>query len=112
MSTSVEFPGLIWVKDPVDLQGNVTGFPPRRRHHEICWHFCVNAAGTMVGPPPYRATDEQMRTLPACKTCAETESGASSAAGSPAGQARRGEICAACFIERPLFGACPNCGDE
>jgi hypothetical protein len=107
----VEFPGLIWVKDPIGADGVTTGGPPRRRHHEECWHFYRADDGSLLGPPPYRASDEQMRTLPACQTCAETMPG-SGGSGISTDKARRGEVCPSCFIERPLVGPCPSCGEE
>lgn len=111
METSVDYPGLIWVKDPINLDGNLTGGPPRRRHHQECMHFYRAADGSLLGPPPYEATEEQMRTLPPCLTCAETNSaGAYDVTGTKAHL--RGEVCQTCFIEQPLVGPCPNCGDE
>lgn len=111
MEQSIEYPGLIWVKDPIDLDGNPTGGPPRRRHHEECWHFYRAADGTLLGPAPYRASDEQMQTLSACQTCAESMPG-SGGSRAPSKDGRRGDICETCFMERPLIGPCPNCGDE
>lgn len=107
----IEYPGLVWVKDPVDLDGNPIGGPPRRRHHEECSHFYRADDGTLLGPAPYRASEDQMRSLPPCLTCAETQPGNASA-GKAVGSQRRGEVCPTCFMERPLVGACPNCGDQ
>ena len=64
----------------------------------------------MLGPPPYIASAEQMRILPPCQTCAEMSPGSGAAARDVAG--RRGDVCESCFMERPLIGTCPNCGDE
>lgn len=64
MNESVEYPGLVWVKDPINLDGQPTGAAPRRRHHEDCSHFYRASDGSMIGPAPYRASEEQMRTLP------------------------------------------------
>lgn len=111
VDAKVEYPGLVWVKDPVDASGAPTGQPPRRRHHEACWHFYRAEDGSQLGPAPYRATEEQMRTLPACQTCAETMPGNAGARQVAAG-GRRGELCPSCFIERPLVGPCPSCGEE
>jgi len=105
---TVEFPGLVWVKDPVDsVTGELTGDLPRRRHHDECMHFYRDAHGNMLGPPPYRASDEQMHSLPACLTCAETLPGAGGSASSM--QNRRGEVCPTCYMEMPVTGDCPNC---
>jgi hypothetical protein len=106
----VEYPGLIWVKDPINLDGQPTGAAPRRRHHEDCSHFYRASDGSMLGPPPYIASAEQMRILPPCQTCAEMSPGSGAAARDVAG--RRGDVCESCFMERPLIGTCPNCGDE
>lgn len=111
VAQDIEYPGLVWVKDPVDLDGQLTGGPPRRRHHEECWHFYRANDGTLVGPPPYLASEEQMRTLPPCLTCAETGPGGGGSR-PPSVEGRRGEVCPTCFMERPLVGPCPNCGDE
>ena len=109
---AIEYPGLVWVKDPVDLDGNkLAGGVPRRRHHEDCWHFSRADDGSLLGPAPYRASGDQMRSLPPCQSCVETQSG-QGAAGSLVGSQRRGEVCQTCFMERPLTGVCPNCGEE
>jgi hypothetical protein len=107
---TVEFPGLVWVKDPVDrVTGELTGGPPRRRHHDECWHFERDTSGNMLGPPPYRASDELMHTLPACQDCAETQPGGGRKTISR--QGKRGDVCPNCFMEMPVTGGCPNCGE-
>lgn len=106
---AIEHPGLVWVKDPVNLDGTLSGGTPRRRHHDDCMHFYRNPDGSMVGPPPYRASEEQMRTLPPCQTCAETIDGGEASPSKSGG--RRGEICPTCHMERPVAGSCPNCGE-
>ncbi len=106
--TNIEYPGLIWVKDPVNFEtGKRTGARPRMRHHEDCWHL-KDDDGRPIGPPPYRASEEQMRTLPACKTCAG-ETGGGSARPRSAADRRVGEICPTCFQELPVKGQCQNC---
>jgi len=108
MTEGVEYPGLVWVKDPVDLRtGEPNGDPPQRRHHEDCTHWYRDAAGDLVGAPAYRATDEQMRTLPACNSCATTNPGELAEVG--AQRARRGAVCPTCFVEMPVSGQCLNC---
>lgn len=106
----VEYPGLIWLKDPIHLDGQPTGAAPRRRHHEDCPHFERSTDGSILGPAPYRASEEQMHTIDFCRTCAEMSGESGSRSRDAAG--RRGAVCRSCFMERPLTGACPNCGDE
>lgn len=110
MDEAVGYPGLVWVKDPISLDGKLTGGMPRRRHHEDCSHFYRANDGSLLGPAPYRASEDQMRLLPPCWTCAETRPG--SVGEQLIGAQRRGEICLTCYMERPLIGACPNCGEE
>lgn len=104
----VEYPGLVWVKDPVDLKtGQPNGDPPRKRHQEDCTHWYRDAADELLGPPAYRATYEQMRTLPPCSTCAKTNPGGSTDPGAQG--TRRGRVCPTCFVEMPVSGQCATC---
>jgi len=54
----------------------------RKLHHEGCLHFYDDK-------PPHRATEEELRTLPVCNTCAGTGASGSS---------------------EPTRFTCPNCG--
>lgn len=64
MSTSVEFPGLIWVKDPVDLQGIwwVPDEPERQRAGVLTWDPAKGATLKLVGRLAAEVWEE--RTLP------------------------------------------------
>ncbi|MFJ9390260.1 AAA family ATPase [Nocardioides sp. NPDC101246] len=76
MAVDVAYPELVWLKDPIDpMTGKPTGRAPSRRHKAKCSHFVTDDAGNLLGPPPYRASETQMRILPACKTCASVLSG-------------------------------------
>lgn len=104
----IELPGLVWVKDPIDLRTRApNGAPPRHRHHEDCPHFERDVDGSMIGPPPYRASEQQMHTLPPCQTCASSTTG--SGGSHHAIGTVHGEICPTCCMEMPLVGGCPNC---
>jgi hypothetical protein len=73
MASEVEHPDIRYVVYPVHLDGTPTGADPRLRHHPDCSHFEWRD-GTVLGSPQ-QATDEQMQTLRACKTCIETRRG-------------------------------------
>ncbi|MFD2025047.1 hypothetical protein [Promicromonospora aerolata] len=108
MTTEIQFPGLVWVKDPVNATtGDLTGERPRRRHHEDCWHWYRDEQGGLLGPPPYPASDEQMRELPHCKTCAAdfTERTASTSVGAAVASSRTG-TCETCGMTRSASGSC------
>lgn len=64
-------------------------------------HWYRDDTGALVGEPPYRATDEQMRAIPACHTCA---TGASYTDGLPAARTIEGVLCNACFTTKSLAG--------
>lgn len=107
MENDIEFPGLVWVKDPVNPDsGEPTGQPPTMRHHEDCSHWHRDGDHNLIGPAPYRASGEQMRMLRACKTCATATGSATPRLG---GKPRHGEPCPACGQEMPLTGVCDNC---
>ncbi len=67
MAGAVEHPDIRFVVDPVHMDGTLTGAKPRMRHRRGCGHF--KWAGGKVLGTPVRATDEQMRSLRACKSC-------------------------------------------
>ena len=64
---TVEHPDIRYVVYPVHLDGSRTGAKPRLRHDPDCSHFEWRD-GTILGTPEL-ATEEQMHTLRACKTC-------------------------------------------
>lgn len=64
------FPTIEWVKDPVELaSGLPNGRRMQARHFSDCDHWFRADDGSLIGEPPLRATDAQMRSLPACKDC-------------------------------------------
>ncbi len=67
MTSPVEHPDIQYVIAPRHLDGTPAGTKPRMRHHADCSHFDMRG-GVRLGSPVL-ATDEQMRTLRACKTC-------------------------------------------
>lgn len=67
MSAQIDYPDIRYVSDPVRFDGTLTGRPPRKRHYEDCGHFKMR--GGIVLGTRVLATDEQMRTLEACRTC-------------------------------------------
>jgi hypothetical protein len=73
MAGTVEHPDIRYVVYPVHLDGTPTGDEPRLRHDPDCRHF-EWGDGTVLGTPEL-ATEEQMRTLRACKTCIGTRHG-------------------------------------
>jgi hypothetical protein len=73
MVGAVEHPDIRYVVYPVHLDGTLTGAKPRLRHDPDCSHF--EWGGGVVLGTPRLATEEQMQTLSACKTCIETRSG-------------------------------------
>lgn len=104
---NISYPGLIWIKDPVDrFTGQLTGARPAMRHHEDCSHWWRAPDGSLLGPPPYRASEEQMRTLPPCSTCAQTGPNAARTHRSPG---LVGRPCPNCGMTLPLTGRCDTC---
>lgn len=65
------WPTVEWVKEPVDLEtGNRSGARIRMRHFLDCIHWHREAGSDrLLGQPPTLATDNQMSSLPACKSC-------------------------------------------
>jgi hypothetical protein len=107
MTTEIEFPGLVWVKDPVNSTDGVpTGERPRRRHHEDCGHWNRDEQGGLLGPPPYLASDEQMRELPHCKTCAADFTERATSSGARAAASGRTGSCERCGMTRSSSGSC------
>ena len=72
MSAEVEYPSIQYVSDPVHMNGDLTGRPPRFHHYEDCGHFKFSG-GLVVGTRKL-ATPEQMRTLKACGSCVKRRS--------------------------------------
>ena len=108
MSPEVGHPDIRYVVYPVHLDGIPTGELPRMRHDPDCGHF-EWGDGEILGTPQL-ATDEQMRTLRACKTCVARRSG-SSRVGMPGGrETKAGRLCPTCYQIMPLTGICDNCG--
>lgn len=107
MTTEIEFPGLVWVKEPVHVTtGDPTGEHPRRRHHEDCWHWYRDEQGGLLGRPPYRASDEQMRKLPPCKTCAGDFTERTTSTSVTAAADNRTSHCETCGMTRSSSGSC------
>ena len=67
VAQEVEFPEIRYVVPPTRMDGTPTGAAPRMRHDLDCGHFKW-PDGTVLGVPEL-ATEEQMRSLPACKSC-------------------------------------------
>jgi hypothetical protein len=62
---NMEYPDIRYVVYPVHRDGTLTGAEPRLRHYPGCGHFDWGDY-TLLGTPVL-ATDDQMRTLKACK---------------------------------------------
>jgi hypothetical protein len=67
MTSAVEHPDIKFVVYPVHMAGTLTGATPRMRHDPDCGHFKWGD-GTVLGTAVL-ATEEQMRSLRACKSC-------------------------------------------
>jgi hypothetical protein len=67
MAGAVEHPDIRYVVYPVHLDGTLTGAKPGLRHDPGCSHFEWRD-GTHLGTPVL-ATDEQMQSPNACKSC-------------------------------------------
>jgi hypothetical protein len=92
---------------PVHLDGQPTGAQPRLRHDPDCSHF-EWGDGTRLGEP-VPATEEQMLTLRACKSCVERRGGSARPGRQGARDGRTGVLCPTCFQEMALTGVCDNC---
>jgi hypothetical protein len=103
----IEHPDIRYVVYPVHVDGTLTGAKPRLRLDPDCSHYEWRD-GTILGTPEL-ATEEQMQTLRACKTCiaARTESPKGARPGMKDG--RIGEVCPTCNQAMPLTGVCDNC---
>jgi alkylated DNA nucleotide flippase Atl1 len=67
---SFDWPTIEWAKVPIDRESEEpNGSPIRMRHFLDCPHWYRDADGRLLGEPPLLATDDQMRSLPACQTC-------------------------------------------
>ncbi len=107
MAGAVEHPDIRYVVYPVHLDGTLTGAKPRLRHDPGCSHF-EWGDGTLLGTP--LATEEQMRTLNACKTCIERRGESPKDARQSMRERRTGGLCPTCNQVMPLTGICDNCG--
>lgn len=103
---TMEHSDIRYVVYPVHLDGTPTGAKPRLRHDPDCSHF-EWGDGTILGTPQ-PATEEQMQTLRACKTCIAARAESRDARpGMKDG--RIGEVCPTCNQAMPLTGVCDNC---
>jgi hypothetical protein len=107
MAGTVEHPDIRYVVYPVHLDGTRTGAKPRLRHDSDCSHFEWRD-GTILGTPEL-VTEEQMRTLRACKTCITTHGGSPADTRERMKDGRTGEVCPTCSQVMPLTGICDNC---
>lgn len=108
MAGTAEHPDIRYVVYPVHLDGTPTGAKPRLRHDPDCSHF-EWADGIVLGTPE-PATEEQMQTLRACKTCIETRRGPGGDGSRQEGKdSRTGGLCPSCNQTMPLTGICDNC---
>jgi hypothetical protein len=103
----VEHPDIRYVVYPVHVDGTPTGAKPRLRHDPDCSHF-EWGDGTVLGTPQL-ATEEQMQTLRACKTCIETRHGPRDDSRHDGKDSRTGRLCPACYQTMPLTGICDTC---
>ena len=67
MTGAAGYPDIRYVVYPVHRDGMRTGAEPRLRHDPGCGHFDWGD-GVPLGTPEL-ATEEQMRSLRACKSC-------------------------------------------
>jgi len=107
MSDTVDHPDIRFVVYPVHLDGTPTGAKPRLRHDPGCGHF-EWGDGTILGTPQL-ATEVQMQTRRACKTCIGTRGNSSTDARHDVKDGRTGGLCPTCNQMMPLTGVCDNC---
>lgn len=107
MVGAVEHPDIRYVVYPVHLDGTLTGAKPRLRHDPDCSHF--EWGGGVVLGTPRLATEEQMQTLSACKTCIKTRSGPGDGSRHDEKHRRTGEVCPTCNQTMSLTGVCDSC---
>jgi hypothetical protein len=105
---AVEHPDIRYVVYPVHRGGTLTGAQPRLRHDAGCGHFDWGD-GILLGTPVL-ATEEQMRSLSACKTCIESRGESPVSGGQGVREGRAGGVCPVCSQVMPLTGVCGNCG--
>ena len=80
---------------------------PRLRHDPDCGHF-EWGDGTIFGTSVL-ATEEQMQTLKACKSCIGRGSDSRGDPHPAMTDARPGKLCPDCHQVMPLTGICDNC---
>jgi len=107
MSEAVEHPDIRYVVYPVHMDGTLTGAKSRLRHDPDCGHLEWRD-GTILGPPVL-ATDQQMRTLKACKSCVNRRGESREDARQSEKDGRPGRLCPTCNQVMPLTGICDNC---
>ena len=107
MAAAIEHPDVRYVVYPVHLDGTPIGAAPRLRHDPDCSHF-EWGDGTVLGTPQL-ATEEQMQTLRACKTCIETRRGPRDGSRHDGRDGRTGALCPTCNQTMSLTGICDNC---
>jgi hypothetical protein len=103
----VDHPDIRYVVYPVHRDGTPTGGSPRMRHDPDCGHFDWGD-GEILGTPVL-ATEEQMRTLRACGTCAGRRSDTLRAIAPGRAEAKVGQLCQTCHQVMPLTAVCDNC---
>ena len=108
MSAEVEHPDICYVVPGMHRNDTLSGQPPKTRHYRHCagGHFTWPDRSEPLGEPDL-ATEEQMRTLPACTDCITMGEGSP---GSSTREDRLGDVCPSCYQVMPLTGICDNCG--
>lgn len=107
MKEAVEHPDIRYVVYPAHLDGTLTGAKPRLRHDPGCSHF-EWGDGTILGTHVL-ATEEQMRTLKACKSCISRRGESRGDARQSGKDGKPGKLCPACNQVMRLTGICDNC---
>ena len=107
MAGEVEHPDIRYVVYPVHLDGTPTGAEPRLRHDPDCSHF-EWGDGAILGAPQL-ATEEQMQTLRACKTCIGARGGMRGGGRQDMTDGRTGGLCPTCYQTMPVTGICGSC---
>jgi hypothetical protein len=109
MAPTVEYPTIKFVSYPVNVDGTRTGAQPILRHFPGCGHF-GGGDGILLGTPEL-ATQKQMETLLACKTCMGSRGLSSRNALSVTKESRTGAVCPTCNQQMTLTGTCDRCSD-
>jgi hypothetical protein len=107
MAGAVEYPDIRYEVYPVHLDGTLTGAKPRLRHDPDCSHFEWGDS-TVLGTPQL-ATEEQMQTLRACRTCIATHRRLRGSSRQQEKDGRTGALCPTCNQTMSLTGVCDNC---